>query len=612
VAAALGVPESAAAPAVRAALRRLWSYARHNLWLYGLWLVTAIGYAALTVAVPLTVGWAVEAVARGLPEPELLRRVLALVGVTLLRGLLRFYSRTLVFNAARQVEYELRNDLFRKLQELPQSFYGRWRTGDLMSRCVNDINAVRMLLGVGALNVVQTPLIYAGSLVAMFQIDWQLALLVLLPYPAFIAIARVFGRAIHHWSLLTQEGLGQLSNQLQEGIAGIAVVKAYGMEPVAARRFDAVNQELFRRQLGNVRANAAMPAVTALLPGASMLVILVAGGAALAEGRLDVARFFAFAMLVYEISWPTFLLGWVVALVQRGAAAMQRLEELLEIQPSIRDDAAPLATDEPIRGEIELRDLRFAYPGAEGRPALHGISLRIPAGSTLGVVGPIGSGKTTLANLIPRVLEVPPGTLFIDGVDVNQIPLERLRRSIAMVPQDAFLFSLTLAENVAFGRPDASAQEIALAVQRAQLAGDLAELPQGIDTIVGERGIMLSGGQRQRAALARALLLQPRILILDDTLSAVDAGTQAAIQRELEQVFRGRTVIAISHHVSAVRHADQIVVLDAGGIAERGTHEELLRARGLYARLAREEEEEETGSAQAGASLPLLHAGGGA
>ncbi len=593
MAAALGIPPASATPAVRAALRRLWSYARHNLPLYGLWLVTAIGYAGLTVAVPLSVGWAVEAVARGLPEAELRSRVSLLVAVSLLRALLRFYSRTLIFNAARQVEYELRNDLFGKLQQLPQSFYGSWRTGDLMSRCVNDVNAVRTLLGVGLLNVVQTPLIYIGSLIAMFRIDWQLALLVLLPYPLFIVIARVFGRAIHHWSLLTQEGLGQLSNQLQESIAGIAVVKAYGMEPVAVQRFQAVNQELYRRQLGNVRANSAMPAVTALLPGASMLAILVAGGAALAEGRLDVARFFAFAMLVYEISWPTFLLGWVVALVQRGAAAMQRIEELLCFVPSIRDAAETHAAPVPIRGEIEFRNLHFAYPGAEDRPALHGISLRVPAGSTLGVVGPIGSGKTTLANLIPRVLEVPPAELFIDGVDVNQIPLERLRRGIAMVPQDAFLFSLTLGENIAFGQPDASAEAIAQALRRAQLAGDLAELPQGIDTIVGERGIMLSGGQRQRAALARALLLQPSILILDDTLSAVDAGTQAAIQRELDEVFRGRTVIAISHHVSAVRNADQILVLDRGRIVERGTHEELLRARGLYSRLAREEEEQD-------------------
>jgi ATP-binding cassette subfamily B protein len=426
----------------------------------------------------------------------------------------------------------------------------------------------------------------------MLWIDWRLALVVLVPYPLFIWIARSFGRSIHHWSLLTQEGLGQLSNQLQETIAGIAVVKAYAMEGVTRARFDRVNDELFRREIALVRANAALPAITAMLPAMAMWIILLVGGREILGGRMGVDQFFVFAMYVYELTFPTFIMGWVVALMQRGAASMQRIDALLSVVPSIADAPDPARVGE-LRGEIELRGLTFAYPGSDRGPVLRDVSLRVPAGATLGIVGPVGSGKTTLASLIPRLFEVPDGTLFVDGIDVNRIPLATLRSHIAMVPQDSFLFSMSLAENIAFGVPEAPAAEVAEAARRAQLDPDLAELPHGLQTIVGERGVMLSGGQRQRTALARALALRPRILILDDTLSSVDAATQVAIQRELDRVFQGRTVIVVSHQVSAVSGADQVVVLDEGRIAERGSPEELLARGGLYARLAREQAEQE-------------------
>ena len=576
---------------VRSALRRLAGYIGRNRGVYAAWLIATLGYVGGSVAVPMLVGWAVGAVVAGEPLQEVVRRTGWLAAVTVLRAVLRYFTRTLVFHAAREIEYELRDDVFAHLQRLSQSFYFRWRTGDLMSRCVNDINAVRMLMGVGVLNLVQTPVLYVAFIAAMLSINPLLAVLVLLPFPLFILVARRLGRSIHHWSLLSQEGLAEASNQLQETISGVAVVKAYAMEDLCQERFEDVNSELYRRQVRLVSSNALMPTITGMLPALSMGIVLLVGGREIAAGRMPVEHFFTFAMYVYEISFPTFIMGWVVAMVQRGAASMERIDELLGQQPAIADrpDAARVET---LRGDIEIRDLTFHYPGeAEREPALRNLSLSVPAGSTLGVVGTVGAGKTTLASLVPHLYELPDGAVTLDGIDLNRIPLRVLRRNIAMVPQESFLFSTTLAANIAFGDPEASRARVVAAAERAQLAADVRDLPQGYDTLVGERGVMLSGGQRQRTALARALLLDPAILILDDTLSAVDAQTEQSIQRELDRAFEGRTVIVVSSRVSAVRGADQIVVLDGGEIVERGTHAQLLAAGGLYARLAREQAE---------------------
>lgn len=572
----------------RAMFRRLGAYLSSHRHLYLLGIVSTLGYTASFVAVPILVGRAVQAIFEGLGPAEIGRRCAWLAAVTLLRAGLRFLSRTQIFNAAREVEYSLRNDLFAHLQRLPQSFFFRWRTGDLMSRCVNDLTAVRLLLGPGLVSVIQNPILFIATFGAMFVLDVKLALLVLIPYPLFVLIARAFGRAMHGTNLAVQVGLADLSSQLQETISGIAVVKAYAMEEVARRRFEAASEELYRRQLRVVKVNGAMPAVTGLLPMLGMWIVFAVGGGEIQAGRMQVSDFFTFTMYIYELTFPTFIMGWVFALIQRGTAAMQRIDEVLGVEPSIADrsDVLPLRS---LRGEIELRNLSFRYADDGRPPALEDVSLHVPAGTTLGIVGPVGSGKTTLASLIPRLLEVDDGMLFVDGVDVNRIPLATLRASIAMVPQDSFLFSMDLAGNIAYGLDEVDPGRVREAAQRAQLAKDVAELPHGYGTVVGERGVMLSGGQRQRAALARALALEPRILILDDTLSSVDAETEAAIQRELDEVFRGRTVVVVASRVRSVRDADQIVVLDRGRIVERGRHAELVKAGGLYARLAREQ-----------------------
>jgi ATP-binding cassette subfamily B protein len=361
------------------------------------------------------------------------------------------------------------------------------------------------------------------------------------------------------------------------------------MEPITSRRFEAVNQELYRRELGLVRANAAMPAITGMLPALAMGLILLVGGRDIATGRMAVSDFFTFAMYVYELTFPTFIMGWVVALVQRGAASMQRIEELLGEQPTIADRPDAVAVP-GLRGELEFRRLTFRYAGDPGRePALRDIDLRVPAGTTLGVVGTVGAGKTTLASLVPRLYELADGQLYIDGIDVNRLPLATLRRQIAVVPQEAFLFSTTLAENIAFGRATASRSEIERAAQRAQLAKDVVELPDGYDTIVGERGYRLSGGEKQRLAIARVLLHDPRILILDEATSALDTASEREVQKALDALMGSRTTIAIAHRLSTIVNADVINVIDAGRVVESGTHRSLLRQGGVYASLYQEQ-----------------------
>ena len=503
-----------------------------------------------------------------------------------LAGYFRYQMRRIIISASRGFEYDLRNDFFAHLERLPVSFFQENRTGDLMSRATNDLSAVRMMVGPAVMYLANTLITAVVSLSLMFSLDVWLTIIVLLPLPIVSITVRMFGTAIHKTFEEVQEKLSDMSAVVQESLTGVRVVRAYRQEEAEIARFRDSNTDYLRHNRRLSRLQGAFFPTMSLFLGISALLALWLGSRDVTSGRLTVGELVAFNAYLAQLAWPMIAFGWVTNLLERGMASWKRMLGVMDTVPAVRDeDTSEAPREAPLAGAIEFRNVSFLYGNRE---VLSDVSFSVKAGETVAIVGATGSGKSTLVNLLPRLHNPPRGTVFIDGRDVRDIPLLELRGMIGFVPQEPFLFSDTLADNVAFGVPgvrqsDPARVEAAAAV--AQLDKDVRDFPQGYETMVGERGITLSGGQKQRTAIARAVVTNPRILVLDDALSAVDTYTEEEILSRLRRVMKERTSIIISHRISTVREADQIVVLDAGRVVERGRHDDLIRLGGHYAEL---------------------------
>ena len=577
-------------------MKRLLGYLRRYKARYAAGGACLLLTASLAMAVPYLLKRAIDAIAHGQPFRVAAELAAAIVAVALVQAVTRTLSRALIFNVGRDVEYELRTDLFAHLQRLPVSYYQAQQTGDLMSRLINDVTAIRMLLGVGILNLVNTPIYYAYGVAIMLTLDARLTLLALLPFPILLLLVKRISRRLMEQTLRVQEGLAGLSSVVQENISGIHVVKAYGAESVAVGRFARLNDEFTRQSVELARVRGRLMPLMKIASGGGTLMVLWYGGAQVIAGRIGLGDLVAFIGYLNLLAWPTMALGWMLSIVQRGRAAMQRLEHIFAIAPAIADrpDAAPLPA---VRGRIEFRNVSFAYPARDnGHPVVSNVSFTVEPGQKLAIVGRTGAGKSSLVHLLPRLFDVSEGAVLLDGRDVRDLPLAQLRGAIGFVPQDPFLFSTSIRDNIAYAVDAADAFVDAIARRAAEIAGvagDLDAFPHGYDTIVGERGITLSGGQKQRLTLARAIACEPRVLVLDDALSSVDTRTESAILHGLREIMVGRTSIVIAHRVSTVMDADRIAVMDDGRIVEFGDHAALLAHDGIYADLYRQQQLEE-------------------
>ncbi len=554
---------------------------------------------------PLVLRHAVDRLRAGVTREKLLTYSLELMGVAAIKGVFQFLTRWIVIGISREIEFDLRNDLFRHLESLSYSYYQRTRTGDIMARATNDLNAVRMLLGPAIMYSANTIVFTAGALAFMLSISPKLTFYAFLPLPVVSITVQYFGKQIHERFEKIQAMFSEISARAQENFSGARVIRAYVQEEPEIAAFETSNRHYINRSLKLVRLMGMLWPTLETLLGLAIVLVLWLGGREVVSGQvrtelisnlgtkttlfldgsMSIGDFVAFNTYMVQLTWPVIALGWVINIFQRGTASMGRINEILVEQTEIQDSPevkATAARPTPIRGEIEFRGLNFAYNGV---PVLCGINLRIPEGSSLAIVGPTGSGKTTLVSLIPRIYDAAPGSVWIDGKPVRDFPLESLRRQIGFVPQETFLFSETVRENIAFGKEDATDEEVRSAAEAANIAQDIEEFPEHYRTLVGERGITLSGGQKQRSAIARAIIRNPRILILDDALSSVDTHTEDKILNHLREVMQNRTTIFISHRVSTVRNADMIAVLHAGCIVELGTHDELLARNGYYSDL---------------------------
>ncbi|MDH5405061.1 MAG: ABC transporter ATP-binding protein/permease [Candidatus Aminicenantes bacterium] len=539
------------------------------------------------LSLPWVLKYAIDGLKGGINSRALSFYASLILAVSLVAGVFRFLMRRGLIGISRKIEYDLRNDFFRHLQRLSPSYFNRTPTGDLMSRATNDLDAVRMLLGPGLLNLFNTIIISITAVSLMIYIDPWLSLYSLIPLPFLSLIINRMGKELYWRFERVQAHYSRLSAQVQENFAGIRVVKAYGQESDQIKRFRRSNLEFVSKNMSLVKIWGFFLPLMLLFSGMGMLIVLWLGGKAVIVNRITLGEFVAFNGYLIMLVWPITALGWVLNLFQRGATSMGRISQILQQKPDISNASHPIRVTS-LRGEIELRNVIFAYE-ENSEPVLKGISLKIPPGSTLAIVGPTGSGKSTLVNLIPRLYDPTGGSLLIDGTDIRRIPLKILRRHIGYVPQEGFLFSDTIRENIALGKISFKEDEVMAAASASQILEDINHFPRKFLTQTGERGITLSGGQKQRVGLARALIANPRILILDDPFSQVDTSTEEAIWKSIREKTAGSTKILVTHRISSVRDADRIIVLSGGKIVEEGTHKELLARKGTYAELYRKQ-----------------------
>ncbi len=566
-------------------LRRYWK----NLAWGG---VAVIAYNVFRVMIPPIVGHAFDDMKHGVTEAKIAYHALRLLGVAAGAGIFLYITRQVLIGASREIEFDLRNDLFANLERQSSGFYHTHRTGDIMARTTNDLNAVRQLLGPAIMYSANCLFFTVFALPFMVHISPKLTLCAVGPLPLASVLVQSFGQRIHRRFERIQAMFSDISAKAQENFSGARLIRAFAQEDAEIASFEKANQEYIGRSLHLVRLMAMLWPSLELVLGLGLMITLLVGGHEVVSHRISVGDFAAFNVYMVQLIWPMIAIGWVVNLFQRGTASVVRIDELLKQEPAIADEPDLTVTPPISAGEIEFRNLNFTY--ATGGPeVLHNINLRIPAGSSLAIVGPTGSGKSTLVGLIPRLHDAPPGTILIDGHPIREHTLDELRHNIGFVPQETFLFSDTIAQNIAFGRPDAAQPEILDAASIAHIANEILEFPLGFETKVGERGITLSGGQKQRTAIARAVIRNPRILILDDALASVDTYTEERILAGLREIMLDRTTIFISHRISTARNADQIVVLVNGRVAELGTHDELIERNGYYTALAEKQQLEE-------------------